>query len=50
MEELIKKFLKDNLKVKVNCVRPIIDGGEYVRVELFLGNERIDWDEDYIGE
>ena len=22
--------------------------GEYLRVELYLGNERIDWDEDYI--
>jgi hypothetical protein len=49
-EELIQ-FLKENLKVKVNRVCPpvaFIDDREYLRVELYLGNERIDWDEDYI--
>ena len=49
-EELIQ-FLKENLKVKVNHVHPsvaFIDDREYLRVELYLGNERIDWDEDYI--
>lgn len=44
-EELIK-FLKENLKVKVNRERPFMDSCEYLRVELYLGNERIDWDED----
>jgi hypothetical protein len=48
-EELIQ-FLKENLKVKVECVRPFFDSGEYLRVELYLGNERIDWDENYIGD
>lgn len=43
-EELIQ-FLKENLKVKVNRTRPNIDSGEYLRVELYLGNERIDRDE-----
>lgn len=47
-EELIK-FLKENLKVKLNHVRPFIDDEEYLRVELYLGNERIDWDDIYIG-
>lgn len=46
-EELIQ-FLKENLKVNVNRVNPFIDSGEYLRVELYLGNERIDWDETYI--
>lgn len=46
-EELIQ-FLKENLKVKVKHVHPYFDGGDYLRVELYLGNERIDWDEDYI--
>lgn len=47
-EELIQ-FLKENLKVKVKHIHPLYDGnGEYLRVELYLGNERIDWDEDYI--
>lgn len=47
-EELIQ-FLKENLKVKVNRVRPYFDDeDEFLRVELYLGNERIDWDEDYI--
>jgi hypothetical protein len=46
-EELIQ-FLKENLKVKVNHVRPFIDSCEYLRVELYLGGERIDWDEDCI--
>jgi hypothetical protein len=47
-EELIQ-FLKENLKVKVKHVLPLYDdGGEYLRVELYLGNERIDWDEDHI--
>ena len=46
-EELIQ-FLKENLKVKVNHVCPFMGGGDYLRVELYLGNERIDWDEDYI--
>ena len=46
-EELIK-FLKENLKVKVNRVCPFMDGGEYLRVELYFGNECIDWDEIYI--
>ena len=46
-KELIQ-FFKENLKVKVNRVTPFIDGGEYLRVELYLGNERIDWDETYI--
>lgn len=45
-EELIQ-FLKENLKVKVNRVRPLWSN-EYLRVELYLGNERIDWDETYI--
>lgn len=48
-EELIQ-FLKEHLKVKVECVRPLFDSGEYLRVELYLGNERIDWDEKYIGD
>ena len=43
-EELIQ-FLKENLKVKVNRVRHDIDSGEYLRVELYLGNERINCDE-----
>jgi ribosomal protein L17 len=48
-EELIQ-FLKENLKVKVNNIHPLYDerDGGYLRVELYLGNERIDWDEDYI--
>lgn len=46
-EELIQ-FLKENLKVKVNHVCPFMGSGDYLRVELYLGNERIDWDEDYI--
>lgn len=46
-EELIQ-FLRENLKVKVNRITPFIDSGEYLRVELYLGNERIDWDETYI--
>lgn len=46
-EELIR-FLKENLKVKVNLVRPFIDDEEHLRVELYLGNDRIDWDEVYI--
>ena len=46
-EELIQ-FLKENLKVKVNHVSPCFDDGEYLRVELYFGNERIDWDEVYI--
>lgn len=46
-EELIQ-FLKENLKVKVNRVWSY-GIGETLRVELYLGNERIDWDEDYIG-
>ena len=47
--ELIQ-FLKENLKVKVNRVRHVafIDDREYLRVELYLGNERIDWDEDFM--
>ena len=47
-EELIQ-FLKENLKVKLNHFRPFIDDEEYLRVELYLGNERIDWDDIYIG-
>ena len=46
-EELIQ-FLKENLKVKVNRVCPSFDDGEYLRVELYLGKERIDWDDVYI--
>lgn len=47
-EELIH-FLKENLKVKVIHIHPLYDDdGHYLRVELYLGNERIDWDEDYI--
>ena len=47
-EELIQ-FLKENLKVKVNHIYPFYDGdSEYLRVELYLGNERIDWDEDFM--
>lgn len=47
-EELIQ-FLKENLKVRVNHIHPFFDGDEgYLRVELYLGNERIGWDEDYI--
>ena len=44
-EELIK-FLKENLKVKVNRFSPF-GSGEYLKVELYLGNERIYWDQDY---
>ena len=47
-EELIQ-FLKENLKVKLNHVRPFIDDEEYLMVELYLGNERIDWDDIYMG-
>lgn len=48
-EELIQ-FLKENLKVKVNHIHPYYDDGvgDYLRIELYLGKERIDWDEDYI--
>ena len=46
-EELIQ-FLKENLKVKVNHVRPF-GMGKHLRVELYLGNERIDWDDIYMG-
>lgn len=45
-EELIK-FLKENLKVKVNRVWSY-GIGETLSVELYLENERIDWDEVYI--
>lgn len=47
-EELIQ-FLKENLKVKVNRVSPFFDSGKYLKVELYLENERIDWDETHIG-
>ena len=47
-EELIQ-FLKENLKVKLNHFRPFIDDEEYLGVELYLGNERIDWDDIYMG-
>lgn len=46
-EELIQ-FLKENLKVKVNRVYnacQFLNNSEYLRVELYLGNERINWDE-----
>ena len=48
-EELIQ-FLKENLKVKVKHIHSLYDdgGGDCLRVELYLGNERIDWDETYI--
>ena len=47
-EELIQ-FLKENLKVRVNHIYPLYDhDSEYLRVELYLGNERIDWDEDFM--
>ena len=46
-KELIQ-FLKENLKVKVNRVRPFINDDDILRVELYLGNERIDYDEVYI--
>ena len=45
-EELIQ-FLKENLKVKVKHVWSY-GIGKTLRVELYLGNERIDWDETYI--
>lgn len=45
-EELIQ-FLKDNLCVDVNVVRPLYDdGGPYVRVTLYLGKEEISSAED----
>ena len=44
-EELIQ-FLKENLKVKVNKVWSY-GIGKTLRVELYLGEELIDWDEDY---
>jgi hypothetical protein len=48
-KEELMQFLKENLKVKVNHITPLYGGdGEYLRVELYLGNERIDWDEDYL--
>lgn len=49
-KEELMQFLKENLKVKVNHIHPLYDDGDgdYLRVELYLGNERIDWDEDYI--
>ena len=46
-KELIQ-FLKENLKVKVNRVRPFINDDDILRVELYLGNEPIDYDEVYI--
>lgn len=48
-EELIQ-FLKENLKVKVKHIYSFYDDSDEdcLRVELYLGNERIDWDEDYI--
>ena len=40
-EELVK-FLKDNLRVDVKVIRPLYDdGGPYIRVTLYLGNEEI---------
>ena len=44
-EELIQ-FLKENLKVKVNKVWSY-GIGKTLRVELYLGEELIDWDEEY---
>ena len=45
-EELIQ-FLKDNLRVDVNVIRPWYDdSGPYVRVTLYLGNEEISSAED----
>lgn len=45
-EELIQ-FLKDNLRVDVNVIRPLCDdGGPYVRVTLYLGNDEITSAED----
>ena len=49
-KEELMQFLKENLKVRVKHIHPYYDDGDgdYLRVELYLGNERIDWDEDYI--
>ena len=45
-EELIQ-FLKDNLCIDVNVTTPMFgDGGPYVRVTLYLGNEEITSAED----
>lgn len=45
-EELIQ-FLKENLSVDVNVVRPLYDdGGPYVRVTLYLGKKEISSAED----
>ena len=45
-EELIR-FLKDNLRIDVNVRRPLYDdGGPYVQVTLYLGNEEITSAED----
>lgn len=45
-EELIQ-FLKDNLRIDVNVIRPLYDdGGPYVQVTLYLGNEEITSAED----
>ena len=47
-EELVK-FLKDNLRVDVKVIRPLYDdGGPYIRVTLYLGNEEISSEEDCI--
>ena len=45
-EELIQ-FLKENLKVKVNRVWSY-GIGETLSVELYLENERIAWDVDFM--
>lgn len=46
-QEELMQFLKDNLHVDVNVVRPLYDdGGPYVRVTLYLGKEEISSAED----
>ena len=46
-QEELMQFLKDNLRVDVNVVRPLYDdGGPYVRVTLYLGKEEISSAED----
>lgn len=46
-KEELMQFLKDNLRVDVNVIRPLYDdGGPYVRVTLYLGNEEITSAED----
>ena len=45
-KELIQ-FLKENLRVDVNVITPMFDdGGPYIRVTLYLGDEEISSGED----